>query len=83
MGQGSAKNCCGKGSRQKVIKVKHIGGEGSQQNFRKSDGGVNIKIIVTSFLDGPLLRPRLKNGGFQLVIYKTNGCRNYKDYCGG
>ena len=39
MGQGSAKNCCGKESRQKVIKVKHIEGEGSQQNFRKSGGG--------------------------------------------
>ena len=48
----------------------HIGGEGSQQNFRKSDWlGVNIKLKVTSFLDGPLFRPRAKNGGFQLVAY--------------
>ena len=55
----------------------HIGGEGSQQNFRKSDwGGVNIKLKVTSFLDGPLFRPRAKNGGFQLVIYKDGGRRD-------
>ena len=47
-----------------------IWGEGSLQNFRKSDGG-NIKLKVTLLLDGPLLRPRAKNGGFQLVCYKA------------
>ena len=31
--------------------------------------GVNIKLKETSFLDGPLFRPRAKNGGFQLVFY--------------
>ena len=42
----------------------------SQQKFRKSDKvGVNSRPKVTSFLDGPLLRPRAKNGGFQLVLY--------------
>ena len=29
--------------------------------------GGDIKLKVTSFLDGPLFRPRAKNGGFQLV----------------
>ena len=69
MGQGSAKNCCGKGSRQKVTKVKHyyiLGERGVSKFFRKSVGG-DIKLKVTSFLDGPLFRPRAKNGGFQLV----------------
>ena len=28
---------------------------------------------MTSFLDGPLLRSRAKNGGFQLVRYKRLG----------
>ena len=43
----------------------------SQQKFRKSDKvevGVNSRPKVTSLLDGPLLRPRAKNGFFSLLF---------------
>ena len=47
-----------------------LGERGVSKILGKVMGGeVDIKLIVTSFLDGPLLRPRAKNGGFQLVKY--------------
>ena len=40
-------------------------------------GGGNIKLKVISFLDGPLFRPRAKNGGFQLELNKTLSYQRY------
>ena len=42
-------------------------GRGESANILGKVGGGNIKLKVISFLDGPLFRPRAKNGGFQLV----------------
>ena len=49
-----------------------LGERGVSKFFRKSGGVGNNKLKVISFLDGPLFRPRAKNGGFQLVLYNMN-----------
>ena len=68
-GEGSAKKWCGKGSRQKVTKVKHyyiLGERGVSKFFRKSGGGVILNSKWYHFWTTPYFVHVRRTGVFSL-----------------